>query len=68
MYTKADTDPAVVEELHKILRAAALASKDLPRLYARDYCTTANYTLKQSNDSFAKWSKLWPEKLAKLKK
>lgn len=68
MVVRADTDPAVAEELHAILRKAANASPGLPRLYADDYCSQADMNFKQTNDIYARWLKYWPEKLQSLKK
>jgi len=68
IYASVSTTPETIKELHEIFTKAAVASgQRLQDFYARDYCTPANLSLAQTNNLFAKWSKYWPEKLAKLK-
>lgn len=68
MVVRSDTNLAVIEEVHSILRKAANASPGLPRLYADDYCSQADLNLKQTNEYYSRWLKYWPEKLQSLKK
>lgn len=69
MLTSSKTDPAVVKELHNILRSSAQATAvRLREYYARDYCVEADLNFKQTNDIFNKWSTYWPEKLNALSK
>jgi tripartite-type tricarboxylate transporter receptor subunit TctC len=69
MVASSKTDPAVVKELHDILRASAqTTSVRLREYYARDYCIEADLNFKQTNDIFNKWSTYWPEKLNSLSK
>jgi tripartite-type tricarboxylate transporter receptor subunit TctC len=69
MVTSSKTDPAIVKELHDILRASAqTTSVRLREYYARDYCIEADLNFKQTNDIFNKWSTYWPEKLNSLSK
>lgn len=68
MYTSSSTSASTIKELHEIFtKAAAASGHRLQDFYARDYCAPANLSLAQTNNLFDKWSKYWPEKLAKLK-
>ena len=64
---KATTDPAIVEELHTILRRAAKTSKTLQDFYAVDYCTGVDFDFAQTNEFFTQQIKYWPAKLKSLK-
>lgn len=63
--TSAKTDPAVVQELHSILRAASKDSEKLPALYKADYCVQSDTDLKTANDMYDRWSKNWTTWLKK---
>lgn len=68
IFTKADTSPAIIEELHQIFtKAATSAGPRLQNLYARDFCPAMNLNLKQTNEMYDRWSKYWPAKLNELK-
>ena len=61
----AKTDPAVVQELHGILRKAARESEKLATLYRNDFCTQADVDLKTANSMYDRWSKNWATWLKK---
>jgi tripartite-type tricarboxylate transporter receptor subunit TctC len=61
----AKTDPAVVQELHTILRKAARDSERLAMLYKNDFCTQADVDLKTANTMYDRWSKNWATWLKK---
>ena len=63
--TSAKTDPAVVQELHAILRKASRDSSRLATLYKNDYCAQADVDLKTANTMFDRWSKNWATWLKK---
>lgn len=69
MVASSKTDPAIVKELHDILRASAQTTAvRLREYYARDYCVEADLNFKQTNELYNKWSAYWPEKLNTLSK
>jgi tripartite-type tricarboxylate transporter receptor subunit TctC len=59
------TDPAVVQELHSILRKAAKESERLATLYKNDFCTQADVDLRTANTMYDRWSKNWATWLRK---
>ena len=59
------TDPAVVQELHSILRKAARESERLAMLYRNDFCTQADVDLRTANTMYDRWSKNWATWLRK---
>lgn len=61
----AKTDPAIVQELHTILRKASKDSEKLPTLYKNDYCAQADVDLKTANTMYDRWSKNWATWLKK---
>lgn len=63
--TSAKTDPAVVQELHAILRKASRDSNKLATLYKNDYCAQADVDLKTANTMYDRWSKNWATWLKK---
>jgi tripartite-type tricarboxylate transporter receptor subunit TctC len=65
--TKATIDPAIVEELHTILRRAAKNSKTLQEFYAVDYCTGVDFDFAQTNEFYTQQIKYWSAKLKSLK-
>lgn len=67
MLIKASTDPAIIEELHTILRRAAKSSRTLQDFYAIDYCTGADFDFNRTNEFFTQQTKYWPAKLKSLK-
>lgn len=62
---RAGTDPAVVQELHDILRKASRDSATLSTLYKNDYCAQADVDLKTANAMYDRWSKNWATWLKK---
>jgi tripartite-type tricarboxylate transporter receptor subunit TctC len=68
MYVRKDVDPNVVKELHEIFtKASTTAGSRLQDLYNRDFCPAANLSLKETNETFDRWVKYWPEKLSNKK-
>jgi len=68
MYVRKDVDPNIVKELHEIFtKASAAAGPKLQNLYDRDFCPAANLSLKETNETFDRWVKYWPEKLSNKK-
>jgi tripartite-type tricarboxylate transporter receptor subunit TctC len=65
LLASAKTDPAVVQELHVILRKAIKDSSRLAALYKADYCTQVDIDLKTSNEMYDRWSKNWATWLRK---
>ena len=65
LLASAKTDPAVVQELHVILRKAIKDSSKLATLYKADYCTQVDVDLKTSNEMYDRWSRNWPNWLRK---
>ena len=65
LLASAKTDPAVVQELHIILRKAIKDSSKLATLYKADYCTQVDVDLKTSNEMYDRWSRNWPNWLRK---
>jgi len=65
MVTSARTDPAVVQELHVILRRAARESSTLPTLYKNDYCAQVDVDLKTANTMYDRWARNWATWLKK---
>lgn len=63
--TSTKTDPAVVQELHAILRKASRDSDKLATLYKNDYCAQADVDLKTANTMYDRWSKNWATWLKK---
>lgn len=61
----AKTDPAVVQELHAILRKASRDSERLATLYRNDFCTQADVDLKTANAMYDRWVKNWATWLKK---
>lgn len=61
----AKTDPAVVQELHSILRKAARESERLAMLYKNDFCTQADVDLRTANTMYDRWSRNWATWLRK---
>ena len=61
----AKTDPAVVQELHSILRKAARESERLAMLYRTDFCTQADVDLRTANTMYDRWSRNWANWLRK---
>lgn len=59
------TDPAVVQELHAILRKASRDSERLATLYRNDFCTQADVDLKTANAMYDRWAKNWATWLKK---
>ena len=59
------TDPAVVQELHSILRKAARESERLAMLYKNDFCTQADVDLRTANTMYDRWSRNWANWLRK---
>ena len=64
---KASADPALVQELHAILRKGAASSKVLQEHYASDYCTGVDFDFNKTNDFYVQQTKYWPAKLKSLK-
>jgi tripartite-type tricarboxylate transporter receptor subunit TctC len=67
MVTRTNVPDNIIEEMNLILTEASKKSSSLKSLYESAGCTFSNSTLEQSNQSFAKWKKYWPEKLQSLK-
>jgi tripartite-type tricarboxylate transporter receptor subunit TctC len=65
LLASAKTDPAVVQELHIILRKAIKDSSRLAALYKADYCTQVDVDLKTSNEMYNRWSRNWTNWLRK---
>jgi tripartite-type tricarboxylate transporter receptor subunit TctC len=65
LLAKAGTDPAVVQELHVILRKAIKDSVRLVALYKADYCTQVDVDLKTSNEMYDRWGRNWTTWLRK---
>lgn len=65
LLASAKTDPAVVQELHIILRKAIKDSSKLATLYKADYCTQVDVDLKTSNEMYDRWSRNWTNWLRK---
>jgi len=65
LLAKAGTDPAVVQELHVILRKTIKDSSRLAALYKADYCTQVDVDLKTSNEMYDRWSRNWANWLRK---
>jgi tripartite-type tricarboxylate transporter receptor subunit TctC len=65
--TKANTDTAIIRELHTILSQAARNSKKLKELYAVDFCSGVDYDLAKTNEFFTQQTTYWPAKLKSLK-
>jgi len=61
----AKTDPAVVQELHAILRKASKDSTRLAELYKNDFCAQSDVDLKTANTMYDRWSKNWATWLKK---
>ena len=61
----AKADPAVVAELHAILRKASKDSERLATLYKNDYCAQTDVDLKTANSMYDRWSKNWTSWLKK---
>jgi len=61
----AKADPAVVTELHAILRKASKDSERLATLYKNDYCAQTDVDLKTANSMYDRWSKNWTSWLKK---
>lgn len=59
------TDPAIVQELHSILRKAARESERLAMLYKNDFCTQADVDLRTANTMYDRWSRNWANWLRK---
>jgi tripartite-type tricarboxylate transporter receptor subunit TctC len=65
LLASAKTDPAVVQELHVILRKAIKDSSRLAALYKADYCTQVDVDLKTSNEMYDRWGRNWTTWLRK---
>lgn len=65
LLAKTGTDPAVIQELHGILRRAIKDSTRLAELYKADYCTQVDVDLKTANEMYDRWSKNWATWLKK---
>lgn len=61
----AKTDPAVIQELHAILRKASKDSTKLAELYKNDFCAQSDVDLKTANAMYDRWSKNWATWLKK---